>query len=111
MHLETLEGLSRELKRLPPVPRPKIPVPHLLPGEELMLDSIRVILLHDGREIGESSGGRDGTATLHSCPIPAEGALFLTNYRIIFKGHPADTSGIYFPTVSVLIGVGEVREL
>ncbi|KAF4533047.1 hypothetical protein B566_EDAN002610 [Ephemera danica] len=84
MHVETLEAVHRESKRLPPIQKPKITTPTLLPGEELMLDGIRVYLLPDGRE--EHTGGLVGGPTL----LPAEGAIFLTNYRIIFRGTPCD---------------------
>lgn len=78
MHLETLETVSREAQRLPPIQKPKILTPSLLNGERLLIEGLRVYLLPDGREEGTSSTGM----TL----LPAEGALFLTNYRIIFKG-------------------------
>jgi len=84
MHLETMEAVSREAKRLPPIQKPKFHTPSLLPGEELVCDGLRVYLLSDGRE--EYCGGVTGGAVL----LPAEGAIFLTNYRIIFKGSPID---------------------
>lgn len=37
---------------------------------------------------GASNGG--------PCLLPAEGALFLTNYRVIFKGTPLDQFGKIF---------------
>lgn len=52
-----------------------------------MIDGLRVYLLPDGRE--EGLGGNMGGPTL----LPAEGAIFLTNYRIIFKGTPCDPLG------------------
>lgn len=81
MHLETLETVSREAKRLPPIQKPKILTPSLLSGERLLIEGVRVYLLPDGREEGSSAG---------TVLLPAEGALFLTNYRIIFKGAPCD---------------------
>ncbi|XP_023320914.1 myotubularin-related protein 13 isoform X8 [Eurytemora carolleeae] len=84
MHLETMEAVSREAKRLPPIQKPKFHSPSLLPGEELMCDGLRIYLLSDGRD--EHSGGATGGPAL----LPAEGALFLTNYRIVFKGNPLD---------------------
>ena len=33
MHLEIMEAVSREAKRLPPIQKPKIHSPSLLPGE------------------------------------------------------------------------------
>lgn len=81
MHLETLETVSREAQRLPPIQKPKILTPNLLSGERLLIEGVRVYLLGDGREEGSSAG---------IGLLPAEGALFLTNYRIIFKGAPCD---------------------
>jgi len=82
MHLETLESVHHEAQRLPPIQKPKILTPSLLNGERLITDGLRVYLLPDGRE--------EGTSSLGMGFLPAEGALFLTNYRIIFKGTPCD---------------------
>ncbi|XP_070267451.1 LOW QUALITY PROTEIN: myotubularin-related protein 5 [Myotis yumanensis] len=84
MHIETLEAVHRESKRLPPIQKPKLLRPHLLPGEECVLDGLRVYLLPDGRE--EGSGGSGGGPAV----LPAEGAVFLTTYRVIFTGMPTD---------------------
>lgn len=78
MHIETLESVYRESKRHPPIQKPKIQTPSLLQGEKSLLEPIRTYLLNDGRE--------DDVLNL----IPAEGALFLTNYRVIFRGTPCD---------------------
>ena len=82
MHLETLETVSREAQRLPPIQKPKILTPSLLNGERILIEGLRVYLLPDGREEGSSAAGMS--------LLPAEGALFLTNYRVIFKGTPCD---------------------
>ncbi len=83
MHLENLEAVATQVKRLPPIQKPKINMPALLPGEELITDTgLRVYLLDDGREKSLNNGGLN--------LLPAEGALFLTTYRIIFKGSPID---------------------
>ncbi|CAO2601264.1 Myotubularin-related protein 5 [Lemmus lemmus] len=84
MHIETLEAVYRESKRLPPIQKPKLLRPRLLPGEECVLDGLRVYLLPDGRE--EGVGGSGGGPAL----LPAEGAVFLTTYRVIFTGMPTD---------------------
>ncbi|XP_032738579.1 myotubularin-related protein 5 isoform X3 [Lontra canadensis] len=84
MHIETLEAVHRESKRLPPIQKPKLLRPRLLPGEECVLDGLRVYLLPDGRE--EGAGGSGGGPAL----LPAEGAVFLTTYRVIFTGLPTD---------------------
>jgi myotubularin-related protein 5/13 len=80
MHCEILEVVCRESKRIPPVQKPKIQFPILLNGEEIIGEPLRTVLLIDGRE-----------ETLTSPLLPAEGALFLTNYRVIFKGMPIDS--------------------
>ena len=48
------------------------------------MDCLRGYLLPDGREDG-IGGVMGGPAYL-----PAEGAIFLTSYRVIFKGTPID---------------------
>lgn len=80
MHLEECENVYKETKRLPPVQKPKIPTPILVPGEQLVMDSLRVYLLPDERE----------DALAGPVILPAEGALFFTNYRLIFRGTPCD---------------------
>ncbi len=101
LHLETLEAVLTQANRLPPIQKPKINFPSLLPGEELaMPGGLRVYLLPDGRR--EESAINSGVALL-----PAEGALFLTNYRLIFKGSPVDplasehTVTRFFPVASL----------
>ena len=61
--------------------------PALLQGEEMQYDGLRCYAIPDGRDIGR--GGELGGPSL----LPAEGAVFLTNYRIIFKGTPIDQYG------------------
>uniref|UniRef100_A0A3B3ZCJ3 Uncharacterized protein n=1 Tax=Periophthalmus magnuspinnatus TaxID=409849 RepID=A0A3B3ZCJ3_9GOBI len=84
MQMEALEAVHRESRRLPPIQKPKILRPALLPGEEMVSEGLRVLLDPDGRE--EATGGLLGGPHI----LPAEGALFLTTYRIIFKGIPHD---------------------
>lgn len=58
-----------------------------------MSEGLRVVLDPDGRE--EATGGLLGGPHI----LPAEGALFLTTYRIVFKGTPHDPLGkVYFVT-------------
>lgn len=78
MHIETLDAIHRESKRILPVQKPKIQKPSLLYGEKSIGDPMRVYLLADGREDSASAF------------LPAEGALFLTNYRVVFRGSPCD---------------------
>ena len=68
--------------------QPKILTPTLLPGEEMVMEGLRVYLIPDGRE--EGTGGSMGGPVL----LPAEGGVFLTTYRIIFKGTPCDPLGV-----------------
>ncbi|MGH0167180.1 UNVERIFIED_CONTAM: hypothetical protein FKN15_078326 [Acipenser sinensis] len=100
MQMESLEAVHRESRRLPPIQKasekhskllffcflfqPKILRPPLLPGEEFVSEGLRVVLDPDGRE--EATGGMLGGPHI----LPAEGALFLTTYRLIFKGTPHD---------------------
>ncbi|CAG0881950.1 unnamed protein product [Cyprideis torosa] len=83
IHIETLEAVQREITRLPPAQKATILPPMLIPGEELISEKegLRGYLVPDGR-------GDDGV--VGPLLIPAEGALFLTNYRLVFKGIPCD---------------------
>lgn len=38
MHIETLEAVHRESKRLPPIQKPKILTPNTLIGEETIME-------------------------------------------------------------------------
>lgn len=72
MHIETLEAIHRESKRIPSVKKPMIQAPYLLSGEEILGEAMRVYMLPDGRE---------ESCSIMTSLLPAEGALFLTNYR------------------------------
>ena len=67
--------------------QPKLLTPTLLAGEEIVMEGLRVYLVPDGRE--EGTGGTLGGPVL----LPSEGAIFLTTYRLIFKGTPCDPLG------------------
>ncbi|XP_046862400.1 myotubularin-related protein 5-like [Xenia sp. Carnegie-2017] len=84
MHTESLEPVYREYKQLAPIRKAKIIRPAMLPLEEMQMDGLRCYLIPDGRETG--------TCVHYGGPVmfPAEGAVFVTNYRIIFKGTPLD---------------------
>lgn len=41
MHIETLEAVHRESKRLPPIQKPKILTPNMLPGEECIMEGMK----------------------------------------------------------------------
>ncbi|CAM9545743.1 unnamed protein product [Lampetra planeri] len=94
LHLESLEAVHRESKRLPPIQKPKIVRPLLLPGEELLMEGLRAVLLPDGRD------GTVGGRLLGGPPLlPAEGAVFLTTYRVMFRGAPSDPLVGEYPVV------------
>ena len=38
MHIDTLESVFQEVKRLPPIQKPKILTPVLIPGEEIVME-------------------------------------------------------------------------
>lgn len=78
MHIETLDAIHRESKRIPSVKKPTIQAPMLLSGEEILGEAMRVYLLPDGREERCHNVVNNNIMT---SLIPAEGALFLTNYR------------------------------
>ncbi|CAG5054015.1 unnamed protein product [Parnassius apollo] len=78
MHLETLDAVARESRRLPPVQKARIVAPAMVVGEAGAAPALRAVLVADGRA---------------SPLLPAEGALFLTNYRLVFKGTPVDPFG------------------
>lgn len=90
MHIETLDSIYKESKRLPPVMKPKIVNPDLIDTECILMPGLRTYLLPDGRDkdivkdesISSSIGG--------PIYLPAEGAIFITNYRVVFKGRPCD---------------------
>ncbi len=51
------------------------------------MEGLRVYVMPDGRE--------EGTGSMGGPPLlPAEGAIFLTNYRVLFKGTPCDPLGM-----------------
>ena len=83
IQIEVLEKVYRETRRVAPMPKPILPrfvtIPELFEHEESI--ALRSYLLADGRDeyfIGQNS------------LLPAEGALIMTNYRLIFKGRPVN---------------------
>ncbi|CAF4049913.1 unnamed protein product, partial [Rotaria sordida] len=83
IQIEVLEKVYRETRRVAPMPKPLLPrfvtIPELFEHEESI--ALRSYLLPDGRDeffIGLNS------------LLPAEGALIMTNYRLIFKGRPVN---------------------
>jgi hypothetical protein len=90
MQIQMLEPVHLESKRLPLRTKPKyeqLKPDYLIPGEHFIEPTpLRCHLIPDGREevCGVSNGG--------SILLPAEGALFLTNYRLIYRGIPINDS-------------------
>jgi len=103
LQVESLQDVSRESKRLPPVKKPKLLQPKLLSGEKLVIGrALRSYLAADGRMT--AVGGSLGGPTL----LPAEGALFITSYRVIFIGIPCDALGesaLFLATLHCLFGI------
>ena len=81
MQIQMLEAVHGESRRVPVRARPRLDalrIEHMWPGERVLAPTpLRCQLLADGREM-------NGAAQL----VPAEGALFLTNYRLVFRGYP-----------------------
>ncbi|VDK42813.1 unnamed protein product [Anisakis simplex] len=94
LHIDNLEQVYTESKRLSPMHKPKLLQPALLlPAERILIGGMRVFLLNDGRmTIATNTQGvySADAASTPQCLLPAEGAIFLTNYRVIFKGQPCD---------------------
>jgi myotubularin-related protein 5/13 len=107
-HIENLEQVHRESRRLPDTMKSQLLAPVLVAGERVLIGDLRVYLLPDGRQdmqttnaVSLNKGGTEQPAfvdtttgamatTELACLLPAEGALYLTNYRVIFKGTPCD---------------------
>ena len=78
--------IQNVLKTLPVIKRPVDHAPKLLPRESVSRQ-IEAFLINDNRDFGlcrfeDKIGGIEATESL----LPAEGTLFLTNYRLIFHG-------------------------
>ena len=89
MQIQMMDTVYHESKRVPARSKPKLDSlrPELLLSGEMLVEPtpLRCHLVPDGRD--EVCGSAGGTVLL-----PAEGALFLTNYRIIFRGVPVNDS-------------------
>jgi hypothetical protein len=89
IQIEVLEKVYRETRRVAPMPKPLLPrfvtIPELFEHEESI--ALRSYLLPDGRDeffIGQNA------------LLPAEGALIMTNYRLIFKGRPVNPASMFY---------------
>jgi len=90
MQIQMLDTVHAESKRVPVRCKPKLDLLRpdtLLAGESVLEPTpLRCYLVPDGRD--ELSGFSSG----HTVLLPAEGALFLTNYRLIYRGIPVNDS-------------------
>ncbi|VDM52268.1 unnamed protein product [Angiostrongylus costaricensis] len=93
VHIDNLEQVYVESRKLAPPPKvrnstlgvknSKLLTPVLItPCERIMVGGLRCVLLPERQSI--VGDNLENNMSL----LPAEGALFLTNYRIIFKGRP-----------------------
>ena len=78
--------IQNALKSLPVIKKPIDHAPKLLPRETVSRQ-IESFLMNDNRDFGlcrfeDKIGGLEASESL----LPAEGTLFLTNYRLIFHG-------------------------
>lgn len=132
MQIENLHEVHLEVKQLPPLPKPKLHRPLLLPGETIKRE-MRCYLVADGRDdcddifrlqltaqlmAHRTSGGTQLRARATPAPtagvssatedavvgsfVPAEGALFLTEYRLVFTGLPCDPTCAFRPIIRSL---------
>ena len=92
----SLLQVAAQSSKLPAILKPKIVIPPLLPKEDLLTPTgLRCYLISDGRKSDQLQ------------LLPAEGAIFLTNYRIIFRGWPKHVYGCetaitrFFPVSSL----------
>ncbi|CAF3559549.1 unnamed protein product [Rotaria socialis] len=81
IEIEILEKVYRETRPVAPMPKPLLPrsvtIPELFEHEESI--ALRSYLLLDGR---------DEFFIEQNSLLPTEGALMMTNYRLIFNGRP-----------------------
>lgn len=97
LQCETNDVVYKESKKLPPITKSKLLAPYLLPGEKIVGQGLRAYLVDNCRdEVIDSSytesinNGVVDTSIGGTMGLPAEGGLFLTNYRIIFRGKSWD---------------------
>ena len=90
MQIQMLDTVYAESRRVPARTKPRLDQlkpEHMLPGECILEPTpLRCYLVPDGRDevCGRANAG--------TCLLPAEGALVLTNYRLIFRGVPVADS-------------------
>ncbi|PAV64196.1 hypothetical protein WR25_22018 [Diploscapter pachys] len=88
-HIDNLEQVYMESLKITPPLKTKLLSPILLrPTEKVTIGGLRCVLFGDPRF--SSTVNLNDSADLRPVYLPAEGAIFLTNYRIIFKGRPVN---------------------
>ena len=100
LQCETNDQVYKESKKLPPIKKSELIPPYLLPGEKILLKKgLRAYLVDNCRDEAVDSSYTEsltnGNVVIDSygsgmMQLPAEGGLFLTNYRIIFRGKSWD---------------------
>ncbi|CAD6185579.1 unnamed protein product [Caenorhabditis auriculariae] len=86
-HAETLQDVYNDSAALSTTAKITIPGPHLLaPHEFLINNPISCFLLASGHDLPVFHTGEVVNPTY--CILPAYGDLYITNYRLIFKGKP-----------------------
>uniref|UniRef100_A0AC35U8W4 UDENN domain-containing protein n=1 Tax=Rhabditophanes sp. KR3021 TaxID=114890 RepID=A0AC35U8W4_9BILA len=96
LHMDNLEQVYNESRRL----SAKILKPILCAGEKIVFEAVRCYLLNDNKYVKSKS-----TSDKSTYPLPAEGAVFLTNYRLIFKGkscNPLCCEKVIFHSIPVM---------
>uniref|UniRef100_A0A0K0F2P8 Myotubularin-related protein 5 (inferred by orthology to a human protein) n=1 Tax=Strongyloides venezuelensis TaxID=75913 RepID=A0A0K0F2P8_STRVS len=86
LHIESLEQVYSESKRITNLHEMKNFEPTLVQNEIKLCDGLRVYLFNDHRFFSSSFGCDNNSSDDNLIALPAEGGIFLTNYRIIFKG-------------------------
>ncbi|CEF59914.1 Myotubularin-related protein 5 [Strongyloides ratti] len=87
LHIENLEQVYNESKRITTSLEMKSFEPTLLKNEVKLSDGLRIYLFNDHRFFSSSFDFKNNTFDDNLIALPADGGLFLTNYRIIFKGY------------------------
>uniref|UniRef100_A0A0N4Z9I4 UDENN domain-containing protein n=1 Tax=Parastrongyloides trichosuri TaxID=131310 RepID=A0A0N4Z9I4_PARTI len=87
LHIESLEQVYAESKRTTTSHEMKNLEPSLVQNEIKINDGLRTYLFNDHRFFASSFGCDNTSSDDNLIALPADGALFLTNYRLIFKGY------------------------
>lgn len=101
---DNYEQLRRALARIPKMKRPADHSPQLLDRERIKRQ-LAVHLINDSREFGVYG-------SMHSpneVYLPAEGTLFLTNYRVIFHGNSIELEHLLVIRAAPLCSIIKVK--